>query len=87
MRYSDFIKELAKSLNINLKTIHFALIKSKIEINNYLNPTTIRVIRQNFNDFLMYNAIDKFSIEYKKVSNSIHPTKLTNSRGEPLKIC
>ncbi len=84
MRYSDFIKELAKSLNINLKTIHLALIKSKIEINNYLNPTTIRVIRHNFNDFLMYNAIDKFSIEYKKVSNSIHPTKLTDSRGEPL---
>ena len=32
----------------------------------------------------MLNAIDKFSIEYKKVSNSIHPTKLTNENGKPL---
>ena len=33
----------------------------------------------------MYNAIDKFSIEYQKVSNSIHPTKLTDERGNVLK--
>ncbi len=82
MRYSDFIKELAKVLNINLKTIHQALVESEIEINHYLDPTTIRVIRENFNNFLMYNAIDDFAIEYKKVSNSIHPTKLTNRDGK-----
>jgi type III restriction enzyme len=29
----------------------------------------------------MANAIDKFSIEYKKVSNNIHPTKLTDEKG------
>ncbi len=32
----------------------------------------------------MYNAIDKFSIEYQKVSNSIHPTKLTDENGNVL---
>ncbi len=32
----------------------------------------------------MYNAIDKFSIEYQKVSNSIHPTKLTDEKGNIL---
>ncbi len=84
LKYSEFIKELAKSLNINLKTIHQALMDSKIDINRYLNPTSIRIIKQNFDHFLMYNAIDKFSIEYQKVSNSIHPTKLTDEKGKVL---
>jgi len=81
MKYSEFLKELSKALNINLKTINQSFIASKIEINQYLNPTTIRIIKQNFDNFLMYNAIDKFSIEYQKVSNSIHPTKLTDRKG------
>lgn len=84
MKYSDFIKELSKSLNINLKTIHQSLIDSEIEINQYLNTSSIRIIKQNFDNFLMFNAIDKFSIEYKKVSNSIHPTKITDSVGKIL---
>ncbi|MFA9370718.1 MAG: type III restriction-modification system endonuclease [Labilibaculum antarcticum] len=85
MKYSEFLKELSKTLNINLKTIHQSFVDSELEINKYLNTSTIRIIKQNFNNFLMYNAIDKFSIEYKKVSNSIHPTKLTDSKGNVLK--
>ncbi|TCO07070.1 type III restriction-modification system endonuclease [Natronoflexus pectinivorans] len=84
MKYSDFIKELSKTLNINLKTIHQSLIDSNIEINQYLNTSSIRIIKQNFDNYLMFNAIDKFSIEYKKVSNSIHPTKITDSEGKIL---
>jgi type III restriction enzyme len=84
MKYSEFIKELAKVLNINFKTIHQAIINSGIEINRYLNPTTIKIIKQNFNNFLMFNAIDKFSIEYQKVSNIIHPTKFTDKNGNVL---
>jgi len=84
MKYSEFLKGLSKELNINLKTINQSFIDSKIEINQYLNPTTIRIIKHNFDNFLMYNAIDKFSIEYQKVSNSIHPTKLTNEKGNIL---
>lgn len=85
MKYSDFIRDLSKVLNINLKTIHSSLVESKIDINKYLNTSTIRIIKQNFDNYLMYNAIDKFSIEYKKVSNSIHPTKFTDSSGNVLK--
>lgn len=84
MKYSDFVKELAKSININLKTIHKALIDSEIDINQYLNSSTIRVIKQNFDNFLLFNAIDKFSVEYQKVSNSVHPTKITDSNGKVL---
>ncbi|MDM1484322.1 type III restriction-modification system endonuclease [Myroides odoratimimus] len=84
MLYSDFIKDLAKVLNINLKTIHQSFIDANIEIDKYLNASTIRIIKQGFNEFLMHNAIDKFSIGYQKVNNSIHPTKLTDNKGNPL---
>ncbi len=84
MLYSDFIKELAKVLNINLKTIHQAFVDADIEIDQYLNASTIRIIKQGFNEFLMHNAIDKFSIGYQKVNNSIHPTKLTDAQGNPV---
>lgn len=85
MLYSDFIKELAKVLHINLKTIHGAFVDAGIEIDQYLNASTIRIIKQGFNEFLMHNAIDKFSIAYQQVNNSIHPTKLTDAKGNPLK--
>ncbi len=85
MKYSDFLKELSKILNINIKTLHQSIIDAGTDINKYLNQTTIRVIKQNFDHYLMANAIDKFSIEYKKVSNNIHPTKLTDEKGNVLK--
>ena len=81
MKYSDFLKELSKKLHLNLKTVHAAILNSEIDINQFLNQRTIRVIEEKFNFFLMSNAIDKFSIEYKKVSNNIHPTKLTDRNG------
>lgn len=85
MKYSDFLKELAKILSINIKTLHQSIIESGTEINTFLNTITLRKIKQNFDEFLMANAIDKFSIEYKKVSNNIHPTKLTDEKGNVLK--
>jgi type III restriction enzyme len=85
MKYSDFLKELSKILNINIKTLHQSIIDAGTDINKYLNQTTLRVIKQNFDHYLMANAIDKFSIEYKKVSNNIHPTMLTDEKGNVLK--
>ena len=85
MKYSEFLKQLSKVLNINIKTIHQSIIESNIEINKFLSQKTIRVIRQNFDHFLMANAIDNFNIEYKNVTNNIHPTKLTDKRGNLLK--
>lgn len=85
MKYSDFLKELSKNLNINIATLHQSVIDAKIEINKYLSQTTIRLIKQNFDSFLMAQAFNKYSIEYKKVSNTIHPTKLTDEKGNVLK--
>lgn len=84
MKYSDFLKELSKILNINLATIHQSIIDAGTDINKHLNPTTLRIIKDKFDHYLMANAIDKFSIEYKKVSNNIHPTKLTDEKGNVL---
>ncbi len=88
MKYSDFLKQLAKVLNINIKTLHQAFIEANVDFNKYLSPATIRVISKGFNDFLMYKAIADFEIGYQRVSSSIHPTKLTNKKGVVLKeIC
>ena len=85
LKYSDFLKELSKILNINITTLHQSIIDAGTDINKYLNQTTLRVIKQNFDFYLMTQAFDKYSIEYKKVSNSIHPTKLTDEKGNVLK--
>ena len=84
MKYSDFLKELSKILNINISTLHQSIIDAGTEINKYLNQTSLRIIKQNFDFYLMSQAFDKYSIEYKKVSNSIHPTKLTDDKGNVL---
>lgn len=81
MRYDAFITQLAQALNINLKTVHKSFIKANLDIDKYLNQSTLRVFKQKFDKYLMYNAINKFGIEYQKVTNTIHPTKFTDTDG------
>src|SRR5690554_4332211 len=85
MKYSEFLKQLSQALVVNIATLNEAIKASKIDINAYLNPTMIRVIKTEFEYYLMANALDKFSVEYKKISNEIHPTVLTNENGEVVK--
>ncbi|MEA3392551.1 MAG: type III restriction-modification system endonuclease, partial [Candidatus Marinimicrobia bacterium] len=82
MQYDNFLKQLSEVLHINLKTLHQCFTETKIEINKYLNQSTIRLLKQKFDNYLMYKALSKFSIEYQKVNSSIHPTKLTDTSGE-----
>lgn len=84
MTYREFIEELAKRLAINMKTLHHAMLESGIDINAYLNQSTIRVLKQSFDYFLMANAFNHYQIEYQRVSNRIHPTKFTDESGNPL---
>lgn len=79
--YKSFLEELSKVLKINIKTLHECFIESKVDINKYLNQTTIRLIKQKFDNYLMYTALSKFGIEYQKVTSYIHPTKLTKNDG------
>jgi type III restriction enzyme len=82
MKYEDFLKQLSSTLNINLKTIHESFIEAKIEINKYLNQSTLRIFKQKFDNYLMYKALNKFSIEYQKVKSTVHPTKITDKNGK-----
>jgi len=80
-KYDDFLKQLSSSLNINIKTLNQSFADSQININDYLSISTIRIIKQKFDNYLMYKSFDKFGIEYQKVTNTLHPTKLTDEKG------
>jgi type III restriction enzyme len=82
MSYADFLKQLSHTLNINIKTLHSSFASADIDINQYLSNSTIRLLKEQFDKYLMYNAIDTFGIEYQKVTNTIHPTKFTDKSGE-----
>lgn len=86
MSYMKFLKELAKVMKANPKTLHdvFKELMVEFDINNFLNATTIRIIKSGFDKFMFYKSIDKFGITYKKITHTVHPTKLTNDKGEPL---
>ncbi|AYQ57120.1 hypothetical protein MS2017_1432 [Bathymodiolus thermophilus thioautotrophic gill symbiont] len=86
MSYKVFLTKLATTINVNINTIHRVLIalKNEFNINDYMNEQTVRIIEKGFNKYLLDNAIDKFHIGYKKISNTIHPTKLTDGKGNAL---
>jgi type III restriction enzyme len=81
MHYDEFLKQLSRSLNINIKTLHQSFVRSSININNYLNNSNIKTLKKKFDNYLMNKSIDAFGIEYHKVTNVIHPTKLTDAKG------
>jgi type III restriction enzyme len=74
---------LGKEIKANTKTLHsvFKEIQNEFDINNYLNSTTIKAIKSDFNRFLFYKSIDEFEIGYEKISQYVHPTKLTDKKG------
>ncbi len=85
LKYSEFIKELSSKINVNINTIHrvfFDLKKNNIlDINNYLNYETIRIIVGLYKTYLIENVHDKFEVKFNEVNNKIHPTAFTNSDG------
>ncbi|MGG2988503.1 type III restriction-modification system endonuclease [Geobacillus stearothermophilus] len=81
MRYDEFLIHLSRALNANIKTLHEAFVEADIDINQYLNVSTIRTLKHKFDNYLLKNAIAKFAIEYHKVTSEVHPTKLTDREG------
>jgi type III restriction enzyme len=88
MSYREFLTELSRAISLNISTIHSVFLRLQsdnlIDINQYLSHATIRVIKDKFNKYLLDTAISKFTIGFCKVSNTIHPTKLTDKNGDPL---
>ncbi|MBY0538407.1 type III restriction-modification system endonuclease [Patescibacteria group bacterium] len=82
MNYGAFLRQLGEALHMNIATLHGSFKTAKINPTPFLNQTTIRIIKQKFDAFLLYNAIDAFTIEYQRVTNTIHPTKFTNKEGK-----
>ena len=90
MTYGEFLNELAISLKVNRNTLHqvfFELLQSKtkhLNINEYLSQSTIRSIRGGFNDYLLKQSFHSYQIGLTDVSNTVHPTVLTDDDGKPL---
>ncbi|MDM1545383.1 type III restriction-modification system endonuclease [Ignatzschineria indica] len=90
MTYSQFLLNLSTRIKINKNTLHHVfcdllnLEENPIDINLYLSEATIRTIYAGFSDFLLKNAISDFKIDYQQVSNRIHPTAFTDTKGNVL---
>jgi type III restriction enzyme len=88
MGYKAFITALSKETTLGIAMLHEVfceLLSSKeLDINSYMSLVAIREIKKGFNEYLMANVFGKFTVSYRKTSNSVHPTKLTNSDGEAL---
>lgn len=85
MTYKEFLNRLSKEAFIKLSTLHkaFVSVQSTIDVTDYLNIQTIRKIKSGFSKFLLHNSFNKFGLGYNIISNSMHPTKFTDDKGEP----
>lgn len=82
LTYKEFLVKLSDVICMRLDTLYIAFEKCKeVDIKNYLNLSTIYTLKNKFNRYLLENAISKFSISYKKVESSVHPTKFTDEKG------
>lgn len=88
MGYQAFVIALSRALALSVHMLHdvFAelLAAKQLDINPYMSLVTIRTIKKGFNDYLMQHVFGQFNINYRKTTNTIHPTKLTNAQGEVL---
>ena len=83
LNYKDFLVKLSDAICMRIDTLHMAFMKFKeVDIKKYLNLSTIYILKNEFNRYLLENAISKFSISYNNVRSSVHPTKFTDENGD-----
>ncbi len=85
MSYSSFLNQVSTALALKLSTVHSVFIelgKAGFKIEHYMSQATIRTLKSGFNHYLMEHAFGKFEVGFKKTSNSIHPTKFTDDKGQ-----
>ncbi|MCQ4305634.1 type III restriction-modification system endonuclease [Stutzerimonas frequens] len=85
MNYKEFVNRLAETTFIKRSTLHRAFTETQnvFDITEFLNIHTIRKIKSGFNKFLLLNSFAKFELGYNIISNSVHPTKFTDTTGDP----
>lgn len=85
LTYREFLLELERRTNIPIQMLNNMFIHlingKKVDVNNYLNHATIRRIQESYKKYLIENSFTKFSASYEKIDTAIHPTKLTDSKG------
>ena len=83
LRYKEFLVKLSDETSMRIDTLHKAFIRCKgaIDIREYLSLLTIYAVKSEFNRYLLENALSKFSISYKNIKSSVHPTKFTDKNG------
>lgn len=88
MGYQAFVTALSKETALGIAMLHEVfgelLAGKQLDINPYMSLVTIREIKKGFNEYLMAHVFGKFTVSYRHISNSVHPTKLTNKIGQVL---
>ncbi|MGL5123668.1 MAG: type III restriction-modification system endonuclease [Fusobacteriaceae bacterium] len=98
LTYKEFLLELEKLINIPLNMLHQMFIylsenkktevntniSKRMDINRYLNHSTIKKIKANYIKYMIENSYTKMKVNYEKVDTEVHPTKLTDNIGNPL---
>lgn len=84
LKYGEFLLELSGAISVHPVTLHKAIKESGISLSGHLNPSNIKKISKDFNDFLLQHSCTetKLDVQYCKVSNKIHPTSFTDEKGE-----
>ena len=84
MSYKEFLVKLSDVICVRLDTLYIAFKKcEEVDIKKYLNLSTIYTLKNEFNRYLLENAIsEKLRISYTKVECSVHPTKFTDEKGD-----
>lgn len=86
MSYRQFLNGLStKGLGLTLHSLHEVfseLLREGFDINPYMSEDTMRILARGFNDYLLNRAVGKMVMGYQEVKKSIHPTALTDARGQ-----
>ena len=88
MGYQAFLTALSKETALGIAMLHKVfgelLTSKQLDINPYMSLMTIREIKKGFNEYLMEHVFGKFTVGYRQTTNVVHPTKLTNDKGQVL---
>ena len=84
LKFNDFLKQFSEELNISAKILIQAIKEANIDASKYFNQVALRILTENFILFLSKEIVEKKLITYKKTSDNIHPTKLTDAEGNIL---
>lgn len=86
LNYREFLLKLSQSALIKMSTLHqaFVVVRDVLDISQYLNEQTIKLIQAGFDRWLLLNSFNAFEVGYHRLGGSIHPTKFTDKQGKAL---